>query len=300
MSAERDAGSAGSASGAGSTESAAAVRSAQNGAGAEGATAGRSVQDDQGAPGVAPGAAGAPSGRSARDGAGAEGATAGRGVRDARGVADAVPSAAGVSSGRSAQNGAGAEGAPADRSARAGQSEADAPGAGDGDADPGVRDGDADRGVRVEGGDLTVRDPVSAPDAQGRPRRVTRRFPLFTKDTARPEGGGRAAPGDAFAPARQWPVLAVLGLVGLGLLVTAFGQFRLGTLLIGIALLSGGAMRWLLPDVGMLAVRSRFTDIVTYGVMGLAIVLLVMMAQPNPWLQIPFLKDTLHFTVTSE
>jgi hypothetical protein len=165
---------------------------------------------------------------------------------------------------------------------------------------PGVVDGETDAGVRGEGDDLTVRDPVSAPDAEGRPRRVTRRFPLFTKDTARPEGGGRAAPGDAFAPARQWPVLAVLGLVGLGLLVTAFGQFRLGTLLIGIALLGGGAMRWMLPDVGMLAVRSRFTDIVTYGVMGLAIVVLALMAQPNPWLQIPFLKDTLHFTVTSE
>ncbi|MFD5158516.1 DUF3017 domain-containing protein [Streptomyces hawaiiensis] len=148
--------------------------------------------------------------------------------------------------------------------------------------------------------DLTVRDPISAPDAEGRPRRVTRRFPLFTRDTARPEGGGRAASRDAPAPARQWPVLAVLGLAGLGLLITALGQFRLGTLLIGVALLGGGAMRWLLPDVGMLAVRSRFTDIVTYGVLGTVIVLLALMAQPNPWLQIPFLKDTLHFTVTND
>lgn len=148
--------------------------------------------------------------------------------------------------------------------------------------------------------EITVRDPVSAPDAEGRPRRVTRRFPLFTKDTARPEGGGRAAPGDAPAPARQWPVLAVLGLAGVGLLVTAFGQFRIGTLLIGVALLGGGAMRWLLPDVGMLAVRSRFTDIVTYGLLGTVIVLLALMAQPDPLLQIPFLKDTLHFTVTNE
>ncbi|WVG07540.1 DUF3017 domain-containing protein [Streptomyces iakyrus] len=147
---------------------------------------------------------------------------------------------------------------------------------------------------------MTVRDPISAPDAEGRPRRVTRRFPLFTKDTARPEGGGRAAPRDAPAPARQWPVLAVLGLAGLGLLVTAFGQFRIGTLLIGAALLGGGALRWLLPDVGMLAVRSRFTDIVTYGVLGTVIVMLALMAQPEPWLQIPFLKDTLHFTVTNE
>ncbi|MEU9555213.1 DUF3017 domain-containing protein [Streptomyces fumanus] len=147
---------------------------------------------------------------------------------------------------------------------------------------------------------ITVTDPVSAPDAHGRPRRVTRRFPLFTRDTAPPEGGGRAAPRDAPAPARQWPVLAVVGLVGLGLLLTALDVFRYGMLLIGLALLGGAALRWLLPDVGMLAVRSRFTDIATYGVLGLVIVLLAMMAQPNPWLQIPFLKDALHFTVSNE
>jgi hypothetical protein len=145
-----------------------------------------------------------------------------------------------------------------------------------------------------------VRDAVSAPDAEGRPRRTTRRFPRFTRDTARPEGGGRAASGAAPAPARQWPVLSVLGMVGVGLLITALDVFRYGTLLVGAALLTGAVLRWLLPDVGMLAVRSRFTDILTYGVLGSAIVLLSMMAQPNPWLEIPFLKDTLHFTVSSD
>ncbi|MEW2073193.1 DUF3017 domain-containing protein [Streptomyces sp. NPDC012403] len=153
----------------------------------------------------------------------------------------------------------------------------------------------AEERERAEG--ITVRDPVSAPDAEGRPRRTTRRFPLFTRDTARPEGGGRAAPGDAPAPARQWPILAVLLTVGLGLLLTALDQFRLGTLLVGVALLAGAVLRWLVPDVGMLAVRSRFTDIVTYGGLGLAIALLALMVQPNPLLEIPFLKDTLHFTV---
>ncbi|MFF8907007.1 DUF3017 domain-containing protein [Streptomyces olivaceoviridis] len=143
----------------------------------------------------------------------------------------------------------------------------------------------------------TARDAISAPDAEGRPRRVTRRFPLFTRDTARPEGGGRAAAGDAPAPARQWPLLVVLSTVALGLLLTALDVFRFGTLLIGAALLAGAVMRWMLPGVGMLAVRSRFTDIVTYGVLGLAIVLLALMAQPNPLLQIPFLKDILHFTL---
>ncbi|MFD7435064.1 DUF3017 domain-containing protein [Streptomyces sp. NPDC059861] len=151
----------------------------------------------------------------------------------------------------------------------------------------------------VEDAELVVRDAISVVDEDGKPRRATRRFPLFTKDTARPEGGGRAAGGDAPAPARQWPMLAVLGLVGLGLLLTAFDAFRIGTMLVGVALVGGAVMRWVLPGVGMLAVRSRFTDIATYGVLGLAIVLLALMAQPNPWLEVPFLKDTLHFTVRS-
>jgi hypothetical protein len=161
-------------------------------------------------------------------------------------------------------------------------------------------DGESDKASDPESqAEIVVRDAISAPDVDGRPRRATRRFPLFTRDTARPEGGGRAAPRDAPAPARQWPVLAVLATVGLGLLLTALDQFRYGTLLVGLALLAGAVLRWLLPDVGMLAVRSRFTDIATYGVLGTAIVLLAMMVQPNPWLVIPFLKDTLHFTVSS-
>ncbi|MGB8945156.1 MAG: DUF3017 domain-containing protein, partial [Streptomyces sp.] len=70
-------------------------------------------------------------------------------------------------------------------------------------------------------------------------------------------------------------------------------------ILIGLALIAGAVMRWALPGVGMLAVRSRFTDMVTYGSLGLAIVLLAMMAQPNPWLRIPFLGETLHRTITT-
>ena len=161
--------------------------------------------------------------------------------------------------------------------------------AGGGTGDP--ADGSADEPGPV------VRDAISAPDAEGRPRRTTRRFPLFTRDTARPEGGGRAAPGDAPAPARQWPILGVLTLVGIGLLLTALDVFRFGMILIGAALLAGAVLRWILPSVGMLAVRSRFTDMITYGVLGTAIVLLALMAQPDPVLVIPFLDDTLHFTV---
>ncbi|MFJ9429096.1 DUF3017 domain-containing protein [Streptomyces sp. NPDC101490] len=143
---------------------------------------------------------------------------------------------------------------------------------------------------------------LGGPVSHGGPVSPKRRRSLFTTSTARPEGGGRAAPGDAPAPARQWPLLTVLTLAGLGLLVVGtdlFPQaFRVGTILIGVALLVGAAMRWALPSVGMLAVRSRFTDLITYGVMGGLIVMLALMVQPEPWLRIPFLEEVLHLTVT--
>ncbi|KUJ66963.1 hypothetical protein ACZ90_31570 [Streptomyces albus subsp. albus] len=137
--------------------------------------------------------------------------------------------------------------------------------------------------------------PAEAPMA-AEPRK-SRRFPLITRDTARPEGGGRAASGGAPAPVRQWPLLTVLAGVGAGLLVVALDHFRAGTIVIGLSLMLGAALRWLLPEVGMLAVRSRFTDLLTYGGLGFAIVMLSMMAQPDPWLEVPFLDDVVHFTV---
>ncbi|MET7935098.1 DUF3017 domain-containing protein [Streptomyces sp. NPDC005322] len=136
-----------------------------------------------------------------------------------------------------------------------------------------------------------------AADAPAPSARKSRRFPLITRDTARPEGGGRAAPGSAPAPARQWPLLTVMGGVALGLLIVALDAFRAGTVLIGLALLAGAVLRWALPEVGMLAVRSRFTDMLTYGVLGAVIVLLSLMVQPDPWVEIPFLEDVVHFTV---
>lgn len=134
----------------------------------------------------------------------------------------------------------------------------------------------------------------------GSTRAPSRRFSL-TRDTARPEGGGRAAPGDAPAPARQWPLLTVLCTAGVGLLIVGadpFAEaFRIGAMLMGFALLAGAVLRWVVPSVGMLAVRSRFTDLVTYGLMGTLIVLLALMAQPKPWLDVPILEDVVHFTI---
>lgn len=120
---------------------------------------------------------------------------------------------------------------------------------------------------------------------------------VTTADTARPEGGGRAAAAELPAPARQWPLLSVLTGVALGLILTAAGAFRVGLILVGAALLLGAVLRWLLPAVGMLAVRSRFTDLITYAVPGAAIVLLTLMAQPDPLLHLPFLDHIMRFAV---
>ncbi|WP_307814124.1 DUF3017 domain-containing protein [Streptomyces sp. N35] len=163
-------------------------------------------------------------------------------------------------------------------------------------ADGGGREDAAGAGPAQEPAEPTARSAVFG---GGPPAKKSPPFPLSTKDTPRPEGGGRAAPGDAPAPARQWPMLTVLGVTALGLVLTAFDVWRIGTLLIGVALLIGAVLRRMLPSVGMLAVRSRFTDMVTYGALGVAIVLLALMAQPKPVLEIPFLDETLHFTISS-
>ncbi|MFJ8072644.1 DUF3017 domain-containing protein [Streptomyces sp. NPDC096176] len=157
------------------------------------------------------------------------------------------------------------------------------------------------------GEEASVDGPQDGPggaseDSDDAARRAgSRRPPTVTRDTARPEGGGRAAPRDAPAPARQWPLLTVLTLTGIGLLIIgtdAFADaFRVGTILIGAGLIVGAVLRRVTPSVGMLAVRSRFTDMITYGLLGTMIVLLALVAQPKPWLDVPFLEDAVHFTV---
>lgn len=137
-------------------------------------------------------------------------------------------------------------------------------------------------------------EPGPAPErAQAR----SRRFPSVTRDTARPEGSGRAVPGAVSAPARQWPMLSVLAATAIGLLVTAVGYPKPGCLVMGVALIAASTMRQLLPSVGMLAVRSRFTDVATYGLLGVAITMLALVIEPKPWLEIPFLETAVRFTV---
>ncbi|MCX5073777.1 DUF3017 domain-containing protein [Streptomyces sp. NBC_00513] len=162
-------------------------------------------------------------------------------------------------------------------------------------AEPVEADAAGDESDAGDAGEVAGEVDGEGPEAAGA---KSRRFPSVTRDTARPEGGGRAAPGGAPAPARQWPMLSVLAATAIGLLTTAIGYPRVGCLIIGAALIAGAVMRWILPSVGMLAVRSRFTDMVTYGLLGASIILLALVVQaPKAWLEIPFLTDVVRFTV---
>ncbi|MFJ6214452.1 DUF3017 domain-containing protein [Streptomyces sp. NPDC092296] len=117
--------------------------------------------------------------------------------------------------------------------------------------------------------------------------RSRRRPPLETTGTLPPEGAAAAA--GRSRPLGQWPISLVTLVVAAGLVLTTSDGFRVGALAVGGALLLGALLRLLLREVGMLAVRSRFTDVSVLCVLGGAIVLLALMGQPDPWIHIPVL-----------
>jgi hypothetical protein len=75
---------------------------------------------------------------------------------------------------------------------------------------------------------------------------------------------------------RQLPLLVVLLVVGLGLLLITFQHWRMGLVVIGLALVGAGLMRLLLPGrrTGFLAVRSRPVDVVLLAGTGLTLAVL--------------------------
>ena len=77
---------------------------------------------------------------------------------------------------------------------------------------------------------------------------------------------------------RQLPLLAVLVVVGVGLLDVTFDHWRRGMVLVGLALIGGAAMRLLLPlrRLGFLAVRSRPVDVVLLAGTGVALIVVVL------------------------
>lgn len=123
----------------------------------------------------------------------------------------------------------------------------------------------------------------------------SRRRPLVTTGTPLPEGAAAALDRSHPLPVRQWPITLVLGLALLGLAIAWFGDskigFKVGLLTVGGSLLVGTVLRLLVPEVGMLAIRSRFTDVLVLLVLGGVIVLLTLVAQPDPWLKLSVLDN---------
>ncbi|WP_405017790.1 DUF3017 domain-containing protein [Kitasatospora sp. NBC_00070] len=119
----------------------------------------------------------------------------------------------------------------------------------------------------------------------------SRRRPVKTTGTLPPEGSAAALDRSHPLPVRQWPITMVLGLVAVGLGITWFGDFKYGLLTVGGAVLIGAALRLVMPEVGMLAVRSRFTDVTVLTCLGGTIVLLTLIAQPDPWLHLSVLDN---------
>lgn len=93
-----------------------------------------------------------------------------------------------------------------------------------------------------------------------------------------PAMGRAAAASSSAAPARsktarffgEVPLMLVICGVGLGLIVIALHHFRWGSLAISLAVLLGALFRLVLPTrkAGLLAVRTRFIDVVTAGLIG--------------------------------
>lgn len=94
-----------------------------------------------------------------------------------------------------------------------------------------------------------------------------------------------ATPGDRrrHLPAEA-PMIAVLLVAAIGLLRVATSNWREGAVLLGGSLLLAAVLRAVLPQdrAGLVAIRSRAVDVLSYTGLGLAVVLLAVTITRNP------------------
>lgn len=80
----------------------------------------------------------------------------------------------------------------------------------------------------------------------------------------------------------QWPLaLVLLGLIA-GLVVLSFNDFRVGSIMLGGAIIFGGVLRLVLPRdrAGLLAIRGRPIDLVTMFGLGIALTTVALLIPP--------------------
>lgn len=80
----------------------------------------------------------------------------------------------------------------------------------------------------------------------------------------------------------QWPLALVLLALALGLVVLTFYDFRVGSIMLGVAIIFAGALRTVLsPErAGLLAIRSRPVDLVTMYGLGIALTTVAVLVPP--------------------
>lgn len=80
----------------------------------------------------------------------------------------------------------------------------------------------------------------------------------------------------------QWPLAAVLATMGVSFVFVALDEFRLGSVLLGVSVLLAFALRLVLPDsrIGLLAVRTKRTDLIVLGALGVALTIFALWVPP--------------------
>lgn len=80
----------------------------------------------------------------------------------------------------------------------------------------------------------------------------------------------------------QWPLALVLLGLAAGLVVLSFYEFRVGSVILGVAIIFGGALRLVLPRerAGLLAIRGRPIDLVTMFGLGIALTTVAVLVPP--------------------
>jgi len=102
--------------------------------------------------------------------------------------------------------------------------------------------------------------------------------------TFTPEGGASPRGPGAL---REWPAMLVFACVLVALTTAALDGFRIATVLIAATFVLASVLRLCLRDVGVLAVRSRFTDIAVLLFFGLG-VLVLGLSIPEPVIDLPW------------
>ena len=81
---------------------------------------------------------------------------------------------------------------------------------------------------------------------------------------------------------RQWPIVSVLSVIVVALVFVAADRFRVGSVLLALAVVYAVALRAVLSDdaAGLLVVRTRKVDLTVLGVLALGLLVLALWVPP--------------------